>query len=131
MLPGRRDGNERSKTDGNTLSFKPRIVDGTEAEKHEFPWVVVVQVYNPKLKKYKRICGASVIDEWWIMTAAHCVDYDTSFKIIAGEHELSAVEGNMSVKGGRVVKLEGDTLETTVMIQREWCGVRRVMDENR
>ncbi|XP_045132694.1 trypsin-1-like isoform X2 [Portunus trituberculatus] len=92
MLPGRRDGNERSKTDGNTLSFKPRIVDGTEAEKHEFPWVVVVQVYNPKLKKYKRICGASVIDEWWIMTAAHCVDYDTSFKIIAGEHELSAVE---------------------------------------
>ncbi|XP_045132697.1 trypsin-1-like isoform X5 [Portunus trituberculatus] len=35
MLAGRRDGNERSKTDGNTLPVKPRIVGGTEAEKHE------------------------------------------------------------------------------------------------
>ncbi|XP_045133015.1 trypsin-1-like isoform X3 [Portunus trituberculatus] len=33
MLPGWRDGNERSKTDGNTLPVKPRIFNGTEAEK--------------------------------------------------------------------------------------------------
>ncbi|XP_045132695.1 trypsin-1-like isoform X4 [Portunus trituberculatus] len=92
MLAGRRDGNERSKTDGNTLPVKPRIVGGTEAEKHEFPWVVEIQFYHTKLEKYKHKCGASVIDEWWVMTAAHCVDNDASFKIVAGEHILSAVE---------------------------------------
>ncbi|XP_045133017.1 trypsin-1-like isoform X2 [Portunus trituberculatus] len=92
MFPGRRDGNECRETDSNILPVKPRIVGGTEAEKHEFPWVVELQLYNLWEKKYEHQCGASVIDEWWVMTAAHCIDYDTSFKIVAGEHKLSEVE---------------------------------------
>ncbi|XP_045133014.1 trypsin-1-like isoform X2 [Portunus trituberculatus] len=101
MLPGWRDGNERSKTDGNTLPVKPRIFNGTEAEKHEFPWVVELQLYNTTQKKYRHQCGASVIDEWWIMTAANCVDLssliteisnDLEVRIVAGEHKLSEVE---------------------------------------
>ncbi|XP_045132699.1 trypsin-1-like isoform X2 [Portunus trituberculatus] len=93
MFSGWRDGNECTKTEGNTLPIEPRIVGGTEAERHEFPWVVSLQAYNATKSKYHHICGASIIDEWWIMTAAHCFKTgNLDVKIIAGDHKLSAVE---------------------------------------
>ncbi|CAF0855111.1 unnamed protein product [Adineta ricciae] len=46
-----------------------RIVNGFEAVPHSFPWAVSLQ--------YKNVhdCGGVIIDQWHILTAAHCLDY--------------------------------------------------------
>ncbi|XP_072342598.1 transmembrane protease serine 5-like isoform X2 [Scyliorhinus torazame] len=43
------------------------IVGGQEAEMGSWPWQVTLY-YN-----YKHTCGGSIIDHYWVITAAHCV----------------------------------------------------------
>ena len=57
-------GNEPSLISG-------RIVGGTEASPNEFPWQVYLLV--DRFLGYS-ICGGSLIDSQWVLTAAHCFD---------------------------------------------------------
>jgi hypothetical protein len=51
------------------LNFALRIVNGFEAIPHSLPWAVSLE--------YKSVhdCGGVIIDQWHILTAAHCLDY--------------------------------------------------------
>ncbi|XP_054751053.2 uncharacterized protein LOC129256860 isoform X7 [Lytechinus pictus] len=46
---------------------QPRIIGGTYAEKGEFPWIGTLQNENGEQQ-----CGASLLNEYWAITAAHC-----------------------------------------------------------
>lgn len=62
------------------LDKQPRIVGGTDADITDFPWqVALVDSLAPP---YDSICGGSIINERWILTAAHC-KFDDSGRVPA------------------------------------------------
>jgi hypothetical protein len=53
-----------------------RIVDGLDAEKYEFPWMVSIQMFRGvgKDKTLRpHVCGGVIINSRFILTAAHCL----------------------------------------------------------
>lgn len=54
-----------------------RIVGGQDAVEGEFPWMVSLQI-----KKNGHVCGGSLINERWLVTAAHCVQDDGKYKCV-------------------------------------------------
>ncbi len=50
-----------------------RIVGGTEAPVNSWPWQVMVTG--------KGLCGGSLVDPYWVVTAAHCLPGETASSI--------------------------------------------------
>ncbi|XP_021960160.1 trypsin-1 isoform X2 [Folsomia candida] len=59
------------------------IIGGSPAARGEFPWLVSIQ-----LKSRGHICGGTIFNSEWILTAAHCMfeDLPRGYQIVAGEH---------------------------------------------
>ncbi|XP_030648452.1 coagulation factor IXb [Chanos chanos] len=81
-----------------TLSEKTnnqtRIVGGNEATPGEVPWQVAL--INKKTGAV--FCGGSLLSEYWVITAAHCLVEDKigPFSVRAGEHNVLTSEGTES-----------------------------------
>ena len=81
-------GNPYGHQSNNTNSRVKRIVDGVAANFGEWPWQVFI--------KTRRFCGGSLINNVWVITAAHCVrsleDISEIF-VILGEPNLLTTSG--------------------------------------
>lgn len=64
---------------------KDRIVGGNEAQPHDFPWIVGL------FRDKKLYCGATLISETYLLTAAHCVDgmEPSQIRAYIGGHNLT------------------------------------------
>lgn len=70
----------------NGLRNLLRIIGGREAEKGSWPWQVTI------LNKFREpFCGGTLLNEQWVLTAAHCVRRRLLVRV--GEHDLMADEG--------------------------------------
>ncbi|ELK14881.1 Coagulation factor VII [Pteropus alecto] len=68
-----------------------RIIGGKVCPKGECPWQVALKLNGVLL------CGGTLIDTTWVVSAAHCFDRIKSFKnltAVVGEHDLSEEDGD-------------------------------------
>jgi len=65
------------------------ISGGEEAERNEFPWAALLRIRR-KGQSMKR-CGGTLINDRFVLTAAHCVDKPTGIdvEVILGEHNTN------------------------------------------
>ncbi|XP_044221275.1 chymotrypsin A-like [Thunnus albacares] len=67
------------------------IVNGEEAKPHSWPWQVSLQ------KSYgSHYCGGSLINQNWVVTAAHC-SVGESDHVVLGAHDLSSSTEDVQV----------------------------------
>merc|ERR1711970_1457463 len=81
---------------------KKRIVGGQETEINEYPW----QVGIVEKGQTTVFCGGSLISDRWLLTAAHCVQYDNSgtVEVLLGEHDYTTTtESNMTRAGVEMI----------------------------
>eukprot|EP00112_Aurelia_sp_Birch-Aquarium-sp1_P006653 Seg1730.1 transcript_id=Seg1730.1/GoldUCD/mRNA.D3Y31 product="Chymotrypsinogen B" protein_id=Seg1730.1/GoldUCD/D3Y31 len=77
-----------------------RVIGGTTAKQGAWPWQVAIY-YNNRFH-----CGGSLVNNYWLVTAAHCVDKTQSygFHLTLGEHDRRYRDGNeQQFKASRVV----------------------------
>lgn len=95
------------------------IVGGTNASPLEFPWQVSLQEYDIRQRRFSHSCGGSIINENWILTAAHCVDprlsENNGLRVVTGDHNLEVDEGTEQIHTVTRSRLRSD-----VVMERRW-----------
>ncbi|XP_030607817.1 vitamin K-dependent protein C [Archocentrus centrarchus] len=69
--------------------LRPWMVGGQVGKKGESPWQVLVLDYRSRFH-----CGGVLIDESWVLTAAHCLENSLTFSVRLGDYERLRYEGS-------------------------------------
>ncbi|XP_013397940.1 chymotrypsin-like elastase family member 2A [Lingula anatina] len=72
-----------------------RIVGGDTADAHEWPWQVSLHLNS----REQHVCGGILVNEEWVVTAAHCVhgsgmNAPGDWTLVLGEHHLAEESNN-------------------------------------
>lgn len=73
-----------------------RIVGGEQTEVNEYPWLVGLGFYGSSTPS----CGGSLINDRWVLTAAHCTQgkQPSSISVILGEHNTQEIHETNMIK---------------------------------
>ncbi len=86
---------------GPTTGINPKIVGGQEAQIGEFPWMVSLQ------DQYgDHFCGASLIADNYVLTAAHCVVGASAnqVKVVLGVHSQQQSPEKQTLEVSRIIR---------------------------
>ncbi|CAH3035777.1 unnamed protein product [Pocillopora meandrina] len=82
------------------MRMASRVVNGQNAQRHAWPWQISLRYRGG------HICGGSIISNWWILTASHCVEKDRSprgYSVVVGLHAQRERPGQDQIFGLRRV----------------------------
>ncbi|XP_060109120.1 chymotrypsin-like elastase family member 1 [Heteronotia binoei] len=74
-----------------SLEDNGRVVGGFETQRNSWPSQISLQYYSGG--GWYHTCGGTLLKQNWVMTAAHCVDRNMNFRVVAGDHNLYQQEG--------------------------------------
>ncbi|CAG5129871.1 unnamed protein product, partial [Candidula unifasciata] len=88
-----------------------RILGGNFASHGEVPWQANIRIMtrNKDRTEYKPECSGAIINEYWIITVAHCVkgEAPSSFRVTVGDHHLARNdEGEQQFAVSKVISHE-------------------------
>ncbi|XP_063157923.1 serine protease 27-like [Candoia aspera] len=86
------EGAPASRQDCGQLRISSRIVGGQDVPNGDLPWVASIVV------DFRPVCGGSLINEQWVLTAASCVDQISSiqqYNVLLGAHQLLNLSHNV------------------------------------
>ncbi|KAF3703637.1 Chymotrypsin-like elastase family member 2A [Channa argus] len=74
----------------------PRVIGGHNAQPNTWRWQVSLQYDSYNDGSYYHMCGGTIIDSSFIMTAAHCIlsMQANQYRVVVGEYNLYKYEGS-------------------------------------
>eukprot|EP00076_Gallus_gallus_P003881 NP_001264554.1 chymotrypsin-like protease CTRL-1 precursor [Gallus gallus] len=76
-----------------SVQYSERIINGQNAVSGSWPWQVSLQT-----RSGSHFCGGSLINENWVVTAAHCEFSPYSHVVVLGEYNLNSQTESVQVK---------------------------------
>jgi secreted trypsin-like serine protease len=104
------------------LGAASRIWSGRKAAPGEIPWQVALFIENPSDPSKVYLCGGSIIENGWVLTAAHCVaghrDHAEKVTALSGMTTLASVTATTAVATQVIVPdaYSADTLDFDVAL---------------
>merc|ERR1712088_54732 len=92
-LPGYKKGSKSMAGECGIPGPKDRIVGGSEATPHSYPWMAALFVDDTWF------CGGTLISDEWVLTAAHCAKDATEMLVMLGAHNVreASEEGRLEI----------------------------------
>ena len=106
-----------------------RIIGGIEVSPNSWPWIVGISAWSQNDiddESYSRKCSGTIINDRWILTAAHCCEAVVKFKLFFGDHQLgvqgetNGTEQEMIIYNDYVIHPSRDT--NSCSERRKNCG---------
>jgi secreted trypsin-like serine protease len=88
------------------VEISTRIIGGHPAQDGAWPWMVALLQSAVADRYFAQFCGASLIDDDWVLTAAHCVTDDNGFPRSASEIDVLAGQNDLSGTGGQRIRAQ-------------------------
>jgi len=74
---------------GLSKNANSRIMGGLDAGYGQFPWTAHIKIKGPDIDK---VCGGTLINRQWVVTAGHCTQYCQDVPNCAGEIEQVRIQ---------------------------------------